>query len=254
LLLRTQQRRYRELKRRLLVNEEAVRRHVSRQQPVPAELLREGAELRQLLAETFPGAEDLVLPTPLGNILRAAEANPQSRHDLQSGALDWYRLIAVIPRRYRALIGNAKAITDFWANLCVLVLVVDCCYLAELAYTRRISYLVLLPVAVGLPLMATMAANAAARQWGTLVAAAFDVYLPTLTARLTPQETRVKSDWPALGQGASAKASVVQELEPQPEGAAENEFAAVMGRYQRAKAQRSGGDSLEQPEQRSAAG
>lgn len=245
LLLPAKQRQYRELRRQLLLNEETVRRHLSRREPVPSEVRRQGAELRRAMAVSFVDAEDQIVPTTLGNTLRAAEAYPQAAYGLENGALDWYRLVAVIPRQYRQLIGNAKATTDFWVNELLVALAVGGCYLGALGYSRRFVLLWLLPLVFGLPAIAALAASAAARQWAELVRAAFDVYLPELDARLHgPREQRAA---PARTVRTSPIAGTLPEPATEPAGE-DSVFSAVMMKYQREKAQRARGADVDETE------
>ncbi len=135
----------------------------------------------------FPGAEDLVLPTRLGNVLRSFEYYPVWQYDMDIIHF-WPRLVAVIPSGYAATIDDARTSLVFLlhlsflsAVLAVAVTAAGTCYLPPEPLTH-----VLLP-AVGFALLSCWLYNLSlgpARTWGQLVKGAVDLYRWDLLAKL----------------------------------------------------------------------
>lgn len=136
-----------------------------------------GALMRRRVKE-FPEERHL-LPTRFGNILRAFETYPRVMYGLDD-IPGWLRLLAVIPRDYRGLVNDAKSMTDFWMNLHVqsFVLMIAYAVAAAVARTIAVPWFPLLCVATGW--MALRRARVAALEWGEMVKAAYDVFLPQL--------------------------------------------------------------------------
>ena len=67
----------------------------------------------------YPPTEALIMPTRLGNILKAAEAYPQSRYHADSVAL-FPRMAAAIDREYMGHIDTANDQCSFLLNSCLL--------------------------------------------------------------------------------------------------------------------------------------
>lgn len=96
----------------------------------------------------------------------------------------WGRLLGVIPTDYREQINSAKTQMDFWVNLWLLALL----FLPEYAVFAthenglRVPWV---PVAAVLfAFFAASRAKSAAVQWGDLVKASFDLFLPELWIKL----------------------------------------------------------------------
>jgi hypothetical protein len=162
-------------------------------QTVPAKLSNEWDELKKEQATRFPNEERLVLPTAFGNIFRAFEVYPRVMYGINA-IPGWYRLLAVVPKDYCALIDAARVYVDFWVNLCALsLLVLAEFYIAAIA-AHRISISALLSRSGHFPWIPVLAlvtfltsyrlAQKAAREWGNWVKATFDIYLPKLRACL----------------------------------------------------------------------
>jgi len=106
----------------------------------------------------------------------------------------WYRLLAVIPKDYCALIDAARVYVDFWVNLCALSLFVIAEFYVAAILAHRMGFSTLLTrtgqfpwipaVALVTFLISHRLAKKAALEWGNWVKAAFDLYLPELRAKL----------------------------------------------------------------------
>ena len=131
-------------------------------------------------AERFPDEEIWVLPTGFGNIIRAFEVYPRVMYGLES-IEGWDRILAVVPKDYRALIDSAKAQTDFWINIVFLGNIFICEYVMFIIlYHFGINLFFILPVTIALNAFAYWRAKNAAIEWGELIKSAFDVFLPKL--------------------------------------------------------------------------
>jgi len=135
------------------------------------------------LATHFPDDRDWVLPTGLGNTIRAFEVYPRVMYGLES-IEGWDRLLGVIPTDYREQINSAKTQMDFWVNLWLLALLFLPEYAAFTIYGDVPRNLWLPVVAVLLALFAASRANSAAVQWGNVVKASFDLFIPELWTKL----------------------------------------------------------------------
>lgn len=134
-------------------------------------------------AANFPEAEDLVLPTRFGNILRAAERYPQIVYTMEPIQI-WTRLQSVVPAPHLAAIDDAKAGLDFWVNLWFGALVLGAAEIALWAWRGHLAQ-PLLPLAalVAAPVLAKLA-QAAALQYGMLIKATFDLFRGALCEQL----------------------------------------------------------------------
>jgi uncharacterized repeat protein (TIGR01451 family) len=154
-------------------------------------LLSARSQLRSELLLSFPDSDDSVLPTRLGNILRAFERYPYIQYRIEAIAF-WPRLIAVIPPPYAEAIGDARTSLVFLLNLSFLT--------ALLGITTVLAGLVYLPPGplthVVLPALGFAVASvwlygrsfAAAGTWGELVKGAFDLYRWELLTKLGYQQ------------------------------------------------------------------
>lgn len=181
-LLRVKRRRYAQLRKRIAQTDGEYRRLVDQGLAIPPVLDSDRIRLQQEAGESFPDNEAWLLPTALGNTIRAFETYPRVMYGIDTiGA--WNRLLAVLPKDYRELIDAAKAQFDFWFNLYVLSLLFIIEYAAAVVFSGI--------HAVWLPILALVAARLAytqacraAVEWGDLVKAAFDVFLPDLASKL----------------------------------------------------------------------
>lgn len=133
-------------------------------------------------AERFPHAEEFVLPTAFGNVMRAWEVYPFVMYGIDA-IPGWDRLIYLIPEEVRPLIDRDKAFMDFWLNVWLLNIFIALEYMALVAIARERGSLWAL-LSLPLAMLASIQAREAAAGWGKSVKAAFDVYLPDLRKKL----------------------------------------------------------------------
>jgi hypothetical protein len=156
---------------------------ISKSTEVPQELQTRRNQLIWQIAERFPDREDNLLPTALGNTIRAFEVYPYVMYGIDA-IEGWSRLLGVIPKDYREVIDSAKAQTDFWVNLWLLSLLFMIEYIGFALYWGQVKMLWLPPVALGMAFIASAGARTAAVEWGSLVKASFDIFLPQLRTKL----------------------------------------------------------------------
>jgi uncharacterized repeat protein (TIGR01451 family) len=87
--------------------------------PDRARLVTEWGRVLRRLMEEFPEKEALVLPTRLGNVLRAFERYPSVQYGMEVIHF-WPRLVAVIPGEYAAAVDDARTSLVFLLNLSLL--------------------------------------------------------------------------------------------------------------------------------------
>lgn len=80
-----------------------------------ADLRTEAAKI----GNTFPDHADIILPTRLGNVIRAFEVYPKIRYGIQAIPA-WPRLAQLLPAEKAAPIDDAKSLFDFMLNSSVL--------------------------------------------------------------------------------------------------------------------------------------
>jgi hypothetical protein len=167
--------RFHRLTRNLEKLDDEYRECVAAKKEFPTKSRIKRNNLMRRLAEEFPDKEELILPTPFGNVLRSFEIYPRVMYGLDS--IDaWGRLLAVIPKDYLDLIDAARAQVDFWVNLGVVFILLQIEYigLAFITGTPLKWWVVLLFIALGT--IAPLRAASSAREWGDFVKSAFDVY------------------------------------------------------------------------------
>jgi hypothetical protein len=153
-------------------------------------------QLRQRMAVRFPHDESLLLPTALGNTIRAFEAYPTVLYGMDA-IHAWPRLIGLVPEHMRDAIDDARTRMDAWLNVLVLsVLFLPAFAAAVLAGTPDGSgpsawssawspaWWLAPAGAVGLALVAYERAVSAAAGWGLWVKAVFDLYQDDLARAL----------------------------------------------------------------------
>ena len=138
--------------------------------------------LLQERAERYPHAEQFVLPTAFGNVIRPWEVYPYVMFGIDA-IPGWDRLIFLVPEKERPLISQDKAFVDFWINVWFLSLVVLVEYSVLAVVTRERGSLWAL-LSIPAAIIASNRARLAALGWGKGVKAAFDLYLPELRKKL----------------------------------------------------------------------
>jgi len=155
------------------------------------------------LATKYPDEEAWLLPTALGNIIRAFQVYSRVIYGLE-GIQGWSRLTAVIPEDYRLLVEDSKAQLDFWINLCVGGAAIAVLYWILAARTGSYPHWWLSLVALAVCWVGHIAAPEAALAWGALVKSAFDLYRGDLCRKLglqIPATTELEREmWTAFSQ------------------------------------------------------
>ena len=133
----------------------------------------------------FPPAPTPLLPTRLGNVLRAAESYPESRYGLD-GVFFWPRLFPLLPDALRTAVADARADLERQVVVCSLALSF-CAVSAGFAVFGDIRLAVWLPSVAGSLLLALTAyrgAVLAAVGYGDLVRSSYDLYRRALLKAL----------------------------------------------------------------------
>jgi hypothetical protein len=152
-----------------------------------------GADAIKYIAyDRYPQEEEWVLPTALGNTIRAFETYPYSVYGAD-GVVIWSRLEAVIPPPVTASIENALAGVNFFVSLCVFGWIFAGLAIIELIYWALHPG----PFAPGfwgmfglfwVGLLASLVfywdAVFAVGDWSAAVRSAFDCFLPALASQL----------------------------------------------------------------------
>lgn len=130
--------------------------------------------LAQLEGEFAPFT---TLPTSFGNTLLAFEYYPKKRYKIESVYL-WPCLLPILEeKKFMQFLNNEKSRVDFLLNLIVVSFVIAVeSILLFLFYEGSLYYPALLCVLVCLIIFLYIAVVFAARDWGTMVKAAFDLY------------------------------------------------------------------------------
>jgi hypothetical protein len=139
-------------------------------------------DLMKYAVVRFPHKEEFVLPTAFGNTIRAFEVYSFALYGLDAIPA-WPRLLMVMPESSRALVESEKSQMDFWLNTWFLSLLFVIQYLVFALVTRK--WWSLWPLAaIPIAWASSLRARSAAANWGELVKASFDVYLPKLREAL----------------------------------------------------------------------
>jgi hypothetical protein len=183
-------------------------RQIRRYQRLKEELDAEQDQTRldllgEELAERFPDEPAFVLPTGFGNSIRAFEVYPRVMYGIDA-IPGWLRLQAVIPKDYRSLIDESKALTDFWVNLWISSYLILLTWIVLAVSKRELRTLWLPAVVIFLTYVISKRARTAAVGWGDLVKAAFDVFLPRLRDKLEiskqPKNSSAHTQWEGFSQ------------------------------------------------------
>ncbi len=150
-------------------------------------------QVMRQLAEEFPDAEEYLLPTPFGNVLRSFEIYPRVMYGLE--AIDgWGRLLAVIPKDYLDLVDAAKAHVDFWINLGLAFFLLLVEYVSVVEVLRHPIDLWVILVLLVLGTIAPLRATSSAREWGDYVKSAFDMFAPRMRESLDIPEPKDRQE------------------------------------------------------------
>jgi hypothetical protein len=100
-------------------------------------------QLRALQVEydsTFPFSEDLFLPTKFGNILKASEAYPRDRYNIDAVPI-WPRLVNVIPDKFFGFLDQKNNQLSFLLNCSVLSLLFSIACVGAILYQALLALL-----------------------------------------------------------------------------------------------------------------
>lgn len=136
----------------------------------------------------YPNEKDLVLPTRLGNVIRAFETYTERRYGASTIAL-WSRLQGVMDASYATALENTKVAFDFMLNCSFLSLLSMGLLASAGLYWRHPklhglvqAWEIWVIVLAGLSYVLYLGAINRAEEWGIGIKAAFDLYrLPLLT-------------------------------------------------------------------------
>jgi hypothetical protein len=130
------------------------------------------SERAALLLDRYP-AYDRILPTTLGNVLRAAEDFAGDRYGLDATMI-WPRLYVVMPSKILTILNDQRVQLDLTAQLCVTMVIG-----AAVCTWLLLGYGAWLLIPLGLYALAWLsyrAAIAIAIEYGTMMATAIDLY------------------------------------------------------------------------------
>lgn len=139
----------------------------------------------------FPSRPGMVLPTRLGNTIAAFEDYPRTRYGMDSIVL-WGRLVPLLKeKQFLEFVSQEKSVFDFLLNtsLVVVCLGLELSYLCLFLGKCWLSAPILLLTFVAF-LILYNGMIVAARQWGTTVRVAFDLYRHDLSQRLGLRPTK----------------------------------------------------------------
>lgn len=167
---------------------------------IEAQLARTDIDLRDLpdiqqklvltLNNAYPNKSTLVLPTRLGNVIRAFETYTTRQYGAGAIAL-WPRLVGVLDSTFAQGVDSAKTSFDFMINSSFLsLLLAAMSAVAGLIWKPPVAQMLYQPwmtwtlVFVSLSYLSYVAAINRAAEWGTQVKCAFDLYRLTLLTKL----------------------------------------------------------------------
>lgn len=156
----------------------------------------------QVKAEVeYPPASAELLPSKLGNIIRAFEYYPATRYNIETITV-WPRLLAILSKSRLDAINVEKSLMDFWLNLSLALLISGIFWPVAMWYASMITWPFQVLIFIGGILLwysAYRAAIPSAIAWGYEVRSAFDLYRCDLLRKLGFQRpsslTREKGLW-----------------------------------------------------------
>jgi len=114
---------------KLLIRQEALKRRIevienygirtNRAEKVLTRLRKQYYLVTAEYDHSYPPAQDEILPTKFGNILKASESYPGTRYGID-GVEFWPRLIHVIPKEYQQSIDGTRNELSFLVNISIL--------------------------------------------------------------------------------------------------------------------------------------
>lgn len=184
--------------------EEIKTARIDKSDRLTMELLQiQKVDLAVAYRDSFPKSEASVMPTRLGNAIRAFEEYPAAIHGADSVTL-WPSLLSVMPERFEKLIADSRAKFEFLLNVSALSLLLSFLSLFRVAgellsphvaggcdWTlgicvsgNLVKFTFLFSLGLLLSRLAYLGSVRQAVGWGELVKTAFDNYLPALAAQM----------------------------------------------------------------------
>lgn len=146
-------------------------------------------KLERRFDRDYPSTRGKLLSTRLGNTIAAFEDYSRTRYGMESIVL-WGRLVPVLKERdYLEFVAQEKAVFDFLMNTCAVIgfLGLEFTYLSLFLNPLITPLIIASTLVLGVVLYNGMVI--AARQWGTTVRVAFDLYRHDLHQRLGLKES-----------------------------------------------------------------
>jgi hypothetical protein len=129
-------------------------------------------QVRTIMAIDYPYEINHILPTRLGNIIRAFETYSLHVYGIDAIPL-WFRIIAVVPKEFMDRIEGAKASVDFFVNTSVLSLLIFALLILYSAVYAQYDPVFYAPAAVVISLVSYAAACNTAVGWGGVCESGF---------------------------------------------------------------------------------
>ena len=151
----------------------------------------------------YPSEVSAVMPTRLGNILRASEMYASNRYGMDSVGL-WTRLAPLLPKEFGDSVADARTALDLDVNINALAILLGLAWGVYFIYRQWWVWLVFVGLVLLLGWLAYGNALHAARAYGETIKAAFDLYRWNLLDALhLPHPTSTEQE-PALWEKVSA--------------------------------------------------
>jgi hypothetical protein len=199
----------RNLAKKLLLEEEAEREGASDPEKTEAALK---------VNKYFPSQAHEIMPTKLGNAIRAFQSYPFKTYGLD-GPPNWSRVEALVTENEKEALAETLTTFAFWLNL-ILLTVAATIYiwvadvLGRPHSTRSTEILTLVSFAAGTLVAwgAYCAAVGAAINWGASVRAAYDLHRLELYERLGLKRPRTEEEEEEIAKAANRAASFGEKL------------------------------------------
>ncbi|HEX4729745.1 MAG TPA: hypothetical protein VH299_00660 [Solirubrobacterales bacterium] len=194
-------------------------RHLAKRMELQARVKEEqSTDAAVKLNQYFPWQANEVMPTRLGNAIRAFESYPFKTYGLD-GPPNWARVEALITENEKEAITEALTTFAFWLNISVLA-PAAATYISvgvtagSHSSTGATVILVAVTLAVGIALSwgAYCAAVGAAIRWGVGVRAAYDLHRLELYVQLGLKRPRTAAEERLIARSANRAASFGEEL------------------------------------------
>jgi len=139
-------------------------------------------EVLRYLAMRFPEDKELILPTRLGNTIRAFERYPSRVYGVES-VTAWTRLLSVIPKQYIELVDNSKADVDFFVNTALLLIITVLEMIAMFFLYSWVTLIFAIFLLLGSAICYQLAVTKS-KAWGSVVKSCFDNFRLDLLKQL----------------------------------------------------------------------